>query len=245
MTGNFHHPTQSLDDLMPRFGDPASYEKRAAQFLIRSWLAFGEEFPELIRLTLATSPALAGGSFVEGFFERGTDLGDGRRLSKADLIALLRISKNLAVMSVMAMVDEPFGNLVAHELASASSAKCARIERLRAMLDISVTEVGMIPYELLHRTAAAVIEARRFCADTAVMMVHSFDRDDCGIEAFQRFARAIGIKEAQATYTSGPVIIDGVKLYVGWTADQPSNECFSIVDRRKTDAGFFDDLEID
>jgi len=220
-------------------------ENRAAHFLARSWLAFGEEFPELIALTLATAPALEEASFVEGFFERGIDLGDGRRPSKTDLVALLCINKRLVVMSVIAMVDKPFGNLIVHELVAASPAKRARIERLRAMLDISVTDVETIPYELLHRTAAVVIEAKRFCADTAVMMVHSFDRDDSGIEDFQRFARAIGIKEAKATYTSGPVLVDGVKLYVGWTADQPSNECFSIVDRRKTDAGFFDDLDID
>ena len=134
---------------------------------------------------------------------------------------------------------------MADELVGASTAKLARIERLSAMLAISPSNVGSLRYQLIHRTAAAVLEAKRFCSDTAVMMVHSFDRQDCGIEDYTRFAAAIGVKGAQATYTSGPVLIDGIKLYLGWTADQPSNEGFSTVNRRKTDAGFFDDLEVD
>ncbi len=100
--------------------------------------------------------------------------------------------------------------------------------------------IRLIPYQLLHRTASAIYEARRYRAEVAVMMVHSFDPHDPGFEDFARFAVAMGIPDAAATRVVGPVTRDGVAIYLGWTADRPSNEGYEVVDGRKTDAGFFE-----
>ena len=72
------------------------------------------------------------------------------------------------------------------------------------------------------------------------MMVHSFDPQDTGIADFQAFASAMRFVGAQATRTVGPIRCEDVDLYLGWTADRFANEGFSIVDGRKSDAGFFE-----
>lgn len=110
------------------------------------------------------------------------------------------------------------------------------------MLGIDMSVAPGLRYQLIHRTVAAVLEAKRFCSTTAIMMVHSFDREDRGVDDYRRFAEAIGIPDAEATMTAGVLEIEGVELFLGWTADQPGNEGFFIVNRRKTDDGFFDEF---
>jgi len=73
------------------------------------------------------------------------------------------------------------------------------------------------------------------------MMVHSFDPDDAGFEDYARFAVAMGKHDAAPTRVVGPVMTrDGIAVYLGWTADRPGNEGYSIVDGRKSDAEFFE-----
>ena len=78
----------------------------------------------------------------------------------------------------------------------------------------------------------------RACAGS--QMVHSFDPHVAGFGDVARFAVAMGIPDAAATRVVGPVTRDGVAVYLGWTADRPSNEGYAVVDGRKTDAGFFE-----
>ena len=54
----------------------------------------------------------------------------------------------------------------------------------------------------------------------------------------------MGFDGAAATRTVGPVRCGNVDLYLGWTADRCGNEGFSIVDGRKSDAGFFEEGDL-
>ena len=89
----------------------------------------------------------------------------------------------------------------------------------------------------------------RACAGS--QMVHSFDPHVAGFGDVARFAVAMGIPDAAATRVVGPVTRDGVAVclgwtgseadpntlmrpvYLGWTADRPSNEGYAVVDGRK------------
>jgi hypothetical protein len=228
------------EDVIPHLGKPTHFRAgRSAYCLANSWMSVNE-LPELVRLTLDTAPALAGAKLIEGFFERECSLGDGGRHSQTDLLALLSVSNKLVVMSVEGKVDEPFGELVIDELKAPTPLKKARIERLSAIFGLSPKTAEPLRYQLIHRTAAAIYEAQRFHAQTAVMMVHSFDGGDAGAEDYMRFAGALGFQGAEPTLTVGPKLFGGVQLYLGWTADRPSNEGYYIKDRRKTDEGFFE-----
>lgn len=145
-------------------------------------------------------------------------------------------------MAVEGKVDESFGPLVSEWLreAAPASKKPARLKRLAQTLGIDLSGCENLRYQLLHRTASAVYETRRYHAEVGVMMVHSFDPHDAGFEDFSRFAVAMGIPDAAATRVVGPVTRDGVAVYLGWTADRPSNEVYAVADGRKTDAGFFE-----
>lgn len=236
-----HVPMSKPEDVIPHLGKPSHYRpERSAYCLANSWIR-ENELPELVRLTLDTTPALAGAKLIEGFFERECCLGDGGRHSQTDLLALLSVGNNLVVMSVEGKVDEPFGELVIDELRAPTSLKKARIERLSALLGLSAITAEPLRYQLIHRTAAAIYEAQRFHARTAVMMVHSFDGRDTGADDYRRFAEALKFEGAAPTLTVGPKTFGEIELYLGWTADRTSNEGYYIKDRRKTDEGLYDD----
>ena len=49
---------------------------------------------------------------------------------------------------------------------------------LRPTLGLAADDVGDARYQLVHRTVSALIEARRFAARHAVMLVHLFGERD-------------------------------------------------------------------
>jgi hypothetical protein len=72
-------------------------------------------------------------------------------------------------------VDEPFAQLLGDWLVNASPGKLTRLAFLCNVLGLEERTLPHdIYYQLLHRTASAVIEAKRFKTDLAVMLVHSF-----------------------------------------------------------------------
>jgi HD domain len=77
-----------------------------------------------------------------------------------------------------------------------------------------------IRYQLLHRTASAVIEARRFGARHAVMLVHSFSDGEDWFGDFAAFAGLYGATVTRASTT--PVReLRNVTLHLGWASDTP------------------------
>lgn len=239
-----HLPMREPADVQRHLASPDHYRfPRSGWCVANAWWAAQGAMPALVEQTLATAPALAHAELIEAFLEREVGLGDTGTPSQTDLLALLAVGDRLAVMAVEGKVDESFGKLIGEELVGASQRKIDRIKRLCAVFGISASlpEVASLRYQLLHRTASAIFEAKRYRSRVAIMMVHSFDGSDTGSNDFTAFAEALHFKDACPTFTRGPQPFDGVELYLGWTADRPSNEGFTIVDRRKTDVGMFDD----
>ena len=67
----------------------------------------------------------------------------------------------------------------------------------------------------MHRAASAVIEAERFGACAAVMLIHSFSETDQGFEDFSEFCRLFGI-EAEIGVLGATRARNGLPLYLGW-----------------------------
>ena len=63
---------------------------------------------------------------------------------------------------------------------------------LEATLGRTFTDKPSIRYQLLHRTASAVIAAQQFGARLAVMVVHSFSPSHQWHDDYQAFAREFG-----------------------------------------------------
>jgi hypothetical protein len=75
-------------------------------------------------------------------------------------------------------------------------------------------------YQLLHRAASAILEAQRYRAKTAVLLVHSFSDDKKGVADFSAFLQAVGFAPPAPGNLAGPVDRDGVSLYAGWVQDE-------------------------
>lgn len=74
--------------------------------------------------------------------------------------------------------------------------------------------VADLPYQLLHRTAAAVIEANRYRA-TPMMMVHSWGAADEGFEDYARLLNLMGTDAHAGRVTVGRLPNDRDVLF-GW-----------------------------
>jgi hypothetical protein len=61
------------------------------------------------------------------------------------------------------------------------------------VLGLSVAPPLHIRYQLLHRTASAIIEAQRFNAKYAMMIVHSFSPEHKWLADYQVFLSLFGV----------------------------------------------------
>ncbi len=241
-----HLPMFEPRDVIPHLGSPSHWrDGYSAKAIAEAWF---DGLPRMVELTIqhrCSTDIFLNSELIDVFLERKISLGDGRQPSQADALAILGLADGLAIMAVEGKVREPFGKQVREWMAGSSptSGKPARLTRLCETLGLQSKDVASLRYQLFHRTASAIYEAKRYRAKTAVMMVHSFDPHDAGLADFQAFASAMGFEGAQATRTVGPVRCEDVDLYLGWTTDRFGNEGYSIVEGRKSDAGFFDDID--
>ena len=65
------------------------------------------------------------------------------------------------------------------------------------------------------RTASAVIEAKRFGAKTAVMVVHSFSQENEWFDDYSAFSKLYG-KSAGVGDLVFAHEVNGINLYLGW-----------------------------
>ncbi len=105
--------------------------------------------------------------------EHKVSLPGGVRASQNDIWVLAKSDEQLVSIAVEGKVSEPFGPTVQQWYANPSPGKQERLEYLLKLLNL-VSVPDTTRYQLLHRTASAIIEARRFNATHAVMLVHSF-----------------------------------------------------------------------
>ena len=146
--------------------------------------------------------------------EHKTPLPGGSRESQSDVFALGRHARGLVACAVEGKVNEPFGPTVGEWMRDASPGKHERLAHILGLLGISDCPPE-VHYQLLHRTASALIEAERFCADSAAMLVHSFSAERRWFDAFLRFAALLGTQAEVGTACAVPVP-SGKRLVLGW-----------------------------
>jgi len=143
----------------------------SARTLAHSWEAAAGLPPEIAQLL----KSLGGeAELLLALPEHKTPLPGGRRESQSDVFALLRVARQVVACTIEGKVDEPFGPTVEEWLVDASSGKQERLGYLAKLLGLSEPVAGDVRYQLFHRTASAVVEAQRFGASGAAMIVHSF-----------------------------------------------------------------------
>lgn len=154
-----------------------------------------------------------------GIPEHKTRLPGGNRASQSDLFALLRLGERTCAATIEGKVNEPFGPTVGEWLKDASAGKKLRLDYICRLLGLDEVP-ATIRYQLLHRTAAAVIESERFKTDEAAMLVHSFSPDKAWFADFAAFAAMFNLAAQPETLMSLH-LPSGKKLYLAWVTGAP------------------------
>ena len=137
------------------------------------------------------------------------------------MLALFRTGSGLLVAAVEGKVDESFGPLVAEWRRDSSPGKVERLICLCERHGLNPETADDLHYQLLHRTVSALIEAERFSAAGAAMIVHSFSPAMAWFDAFTRFCERLG---AKSPLPGEPVTLRtpaGEHLILGWAKGDP------------------------
>lgn len=149
--------------------------------------------------------------------EHKTPLPGGQRESQSDVFLLARHRDGTAACTIEGKVDEPFGPTVAQQMMEASNGKTERLNYLCQRLGLTDCP-GEVHYQLLHRSVSALIEAERFAANRAVMIVHSFSPERRWFEAYATFVELLGGTAESDGVTQ--VEVPGGSLLLGWACGE-------------------------
>ena len=209
-------PAKNAEDWEQLLADPEKHWKvgYSARTLAYSWLN-ADGFPDEIKAAFSTNEFLSDIQLLLATPEHRVPLVGGDKPSQNDIWALARASTGLVSITVEGKVSEPFGPTLSEWLSEGSKGKATRLAFLRRELNLNEALAGTIRYQLIHRTGSAVIEAKRFGAPHAVMLVHSFSPSREWFQDFEAFARLLRAEVAinQVVYAGQRA---GVHLHIGW-----------------------------
>jgi len=189
----------------------------SARTLAYSWQeAIG--FPSEVASVL--SPQFPSVELLLALPEHQVPLPGGSRPSQNDIWVLARSEGKLISIAVEGKVSEPFGPTVREWQTEPSSGKLERLSYLLDLLGLSSVP-DTTRYQLLHRTASAIIEAQRFNAPHAVMLVHSFSQSS---EWFQDYAAFVSLMGGSALENRMVSVgsRSGISLHLAWVRGNAS-----------------------
>jgi len=137
--------------------------------------------------------------------EHKVELPGGDAASQCDVWALLKTSAGTLSLSVEAKAGEPFGDatlkdwLVAGGTDQSVANRKRRWDYIRTNLPESAS-YDRVRYQLLHRCAAAVIEARRFDLQHAAFIVQAFNTPDKSFRDYEEFCHAMGFRQHEEAW---------------------------------------------
>lgn len=141
--------------------------------------------------------------------------------SQCDVFALVHAGARSMAIAVEAKVAEPFGQTLEEWLGQTISAnKTERLVTLANWLGISSPSKSL-RYQLFHRSAAAIVEARRFNTDVAAMIVHSFSPDNAWSDDFGSFTEALGVGRVGPGGVAELTLPEGLPFRIGWASGDP------------------------
>lgn len=186
-----------------------------------SWEASSDALPPEVtaRLESSNDPLLVGQRLLMAVPEWQVSLPGGETTSNTDVMAVCRNEAGLCVIGVEAKVLEAFGPLVGEKRTDASPGQTARLGYLHSLLKVGHFE-DQIRYQLLHRTASALLTAREFHAASAVMLVQAFGTPPERRNDFEAFRKAMNATEISPLIFKVPAF-DTPVLYLAWCDGDP------------------------
>lgn len=197
----------------------ADYKKEhSAWALAHCWQENPDDFPESVKRVFTESclPLFQNMQLLFAFPEYGVALPPTKgHASKNDLLVIAKGEGQLIAIAVEGKVSEDFDKPVCEKMKEASEGRKERLSFLCNQLGLRVDQVSQIRYQLLHRTVSAILMARELGAANALMLVHSFSKDNEHFDDYSAFAALFGIEaHPDALYFAKE--LGGVNLYLGW-----------------------------
>jgi hypothetical protein len=214
-------------------------ENRSAYLLGQRWLAEPGSFPPKMRtvlegskgLKVALTPAFAVAEHIAVLDTLSAP-------SRTDLMVYCKKKGGTAVVGIEAKCDEPFDKRVAWWIRDADPhsdywdfpVRNSRARRLRFLADLLGREIhhdSMLRYQLLHRTVAILLEARRIQASTAVAVIYAFSESKENWADYREFAEQVGFGCPEPDSISSGMYLPAfpeVDLHLAWIYDLPNQE---------------------
>lgn len=178
--------------------------------------------PAKVASVLAQAPEWLNAEVVAGFFEHPTALDTQLAPSQTDLMVVCGLKSGLGILAVEGKAGETFGPLVNEW--KTSPGRESRYAWACELFGLDGVLCGDLRWQLFHRAASAVLEAERFRAEHAIMLVHHFSGTASSLSDFLAFAERLGLVGAGPDALSAPKIINGVSLRFGWVCDECAKE---------------------
>ncbi len=209
-------PTSSPEDWKQFLAEPDKQWRRgySARSLAYCWQE-AEGIPPEILSVLGQVTSFQGLKTTLAIPEHQVPLPGGSRPSQNDVWALGDTENGLVSIAVEGKVSEPFGPTVGEWSSGASAGKEERLKFLCSELGLTYPPPDHVRYQLFHRTVSAILEAKRFRASDAEMVVHSFSLTNEWLEDYQAFLGLFGLVGGvdQAVTTRLPT---GLPLHFAW-----------------------------
>ncbi len=206
-------------DWKSKLAEPEKHWKNgfSAKALADSWMN-AKGFPKSVKDVLNKSPypIFNNIEFLFGIVEHEVALADRFHPSQNDLFVLAKSNNKLVSITVEGKVSESFDVTIKEWLNNASEAKKKRLKYLSDLLQLDQENLLEIRYQLLHRTASALLEAKRFNASTALMMVHSFSPNHEWFDDYSKFVNLWEGTSAKRNEIHFAKRIDSIDLYLVW-----------------------------
>lgn len=215
-------PAGGVESWRARLADPDKHWKRGASAMEAavSWELAGRTprgLPPEVARVLDQAAELKGAELLFAFPEHKVTLPGGNRSSQSDVWAVLKGPTGLVSLTVEAKAEESFDRTLAEWQKDASDGKAVRLDHLTGLLKPATPFPDTTRYQLLHRTASAIIEAPRIGAKHAVMLVQSFRPPSASAVDFSAFVRHLGAE----LVGEGIVRLDqhdSPTLHLGWAS---------------------------
>lgn len=216
--GKFFMPTAGPTDWKNFLAKPDKHWRSgySAKALAYSWEEAGG-FPHEVKQVLSKCafPILRDIQILHAFPEYEVPLPGGQKGSQNDIFILGKSKGQIITIAVEGKVAESFDVTMSEWLEGASPGKRQRLKYLCSLLGISEDSVARIRYQLLHRTASALILAEQFNASAATMLVHSFSQEHERFTDYQEFLALFGqIGAPNSVASIGKR--NGVETYLSW-----------------------------
>jgi len=216
-------PPRRPEDWRTLLADPSTQWRvgYSAYELAHAWQA-ADAFPPPVSAALATAP-FGALELIFALPEHKVRMPGRGGDSATDLFVLARgTDGDLVTLAVEGKVGESFDKPVGEWLADPRGDRANRQDRLAGLaelLGLEVVRLNDTSYQLLHRTAAALLEADRLNGAHAVLLVHSFSAKRAHLDEYRAFAHLLGASGEPDTVEPAGVR-HGVELHVCWVADR-------------------------